>query len=55
MKNEKMGGTMSLGFTPTNHDPTRIPPLSPLSISHDLTQNGASRGRLGWSVGELVG
>ena len=55
MKNEKMGGTMTLGFTPTNHDPTRIPPLSPLSISHEHTQNGASRARLGWSVGELVG
>ena len=25
MKNEKMGGTMTLGFTPTNHDPTRTP------------------------------
>ena len=54
MKNEKMGETVSLGFTSTDHDPTRTPaPLSPSSFVPGAYPRSPMR--LGWSVGQSVG
>jgi hypothetical protein len=48
-----MGGTVALGFTSTNHDHTRLPPLSPMPISHEHKKTGP-RVRVG-AVGRPIG
>ena len=57
MKNEKMGEPCHLGFTSTNHDPTRTPPHFRLCPFPTSIQKTAPRVRVwggrsvSWSVG----